>query len=399
MANRRFSFTNVVDVYEAASEIGTLLEHISEQLPNNVSVEKLVPKICLVLEQLERNVGRYDKDVGNQEELQSAAEQAEVLRQERAKARAQHEAELEQMQMEWHLEVEELNKAMSTLIAENEKLRRNIGRNVSMVSIPSTASLANMESSAGQEYEEDFGTLKALSEQVSKTKEEARSKNRELERLQKQLVQAEAASQKQADLTEDLKKQNKNLQKQAKRIMEEKNNVILQLRESVLKSISLENELKNTKESRSGTEVSPSPSPSMEKRSPIHKSENSRSGNQPNEEDKPRFTLSELRGILNERNHLKNRVMELYDELQAWKASSQPRSGVDTGTGNDLDSTESDDWDEELAVQGPINREPYDKLYGRRGKKESSIRGLFRALFGEQGIFYNLKESPAHLAD
>ena len=97
--------------------------------------------------------------------------------------------------------------------------------------------------------------------------------------------------------------------------MEEKNNVALQLRESVLKSISLENELKN-RESHSGTDASPS----KEKPSPVRNDESSRSGNQRNEEERPRFTLNELRGILNERNHLKNRVMELYEELQTLKA-------------------------------------------------------------------------------
>ena len=108
------------------------------------------------------------------------------------------------MEMEWQQEVGELNKAMSTLIEENEKLRRNFNRRLSMVSVPSLTSLANLnsrahslavsDSSAGQEVEDDFEdtateTLKALSEQMNKSKEEARNKSRELEKLQKQLTQ------------------------------------------------------------------------------------------------------------------------------------------------------------------------------------------------------------------
>lgn len=83
---------NVVDVYEAASDIGRDLEHLSERYGRE-SIEKLVPKICSVLEQLEQYAARADKDLLriNNQQLQAALEAIDLYRQERHKIRDHHQ--------------------------------------------------------------------------------------------------------------------------------------------------------------------------------------------------------------------------------------------------------------------------------------------------------------------
>lgn len=83
-------FVNVVDVYEAASDIGRDLEQLAEKFGQDC-IERLVPKVCLVLEQLEQSVVRSERENACRSELQSATEQMELCRQERKQARLRHE--------------------------------------------------------------------------------------------------------------------------------------------------------------------------------------------------------------------------------------------------------------------------------------------------------------------
>merc|ERR1712226_1058465 len=76
-----------------------------------------------------------------------------------------------------------------------------------------------------------------------------------------------------------------------------------------------------------------------------------------NDPNRPRFTLNELRDVLTERNELKTKLIEVEEELLTYKPET-PTADVD------------------LPVQGPINKEPDEKLYPER-YKDSGIRKLF----------------------
>lgn len=71
----------------------------------------------------------------------------------------------------------------------------------------------------------------------------------------------------------------------------------------------------------------------------------------------PKFTLNELRTIIFERNDLKARVSELSDEIAYLKKFNS------NGLPKNLDLLDIEDGEEDLPVQGPINREPEDKLF------------------------------------
>ena len=103
--------------------------------------------------------------------------------------------------------------------------------------------------------------------------------------------------------------------------MEEKNLLTIQLRECMLQTISLEHDIKALQMPASGN------GPQESVQSPIVPEKSSASGSEcPDDSaDSPRFTMNELRALINERNQLKVKVMELQDELTALKKASKLR--------------------------------------------------------------------------
>jgi len=70
-----------------------------------------------------------------------------------------------------------------------------------------------------------------------------------------------------------------------------------------------------------------------------------------------RFTLSELKGVLMERNELKSKLIEVEEELAVFKNAG----------------------DEDPPVQGPVNREPEEKM-SPKPLKESGIQKLLASM-------------------
>ncbi|XP_035233201.1 RILP-like protein 2 isoform X1 [Stegodyphus dumicola] len=87
--------------------------------------------------------------------------------------------------------------------------------------------------------------------------------------------------------------------------------------------------------------------------------------------NRPRFTLDELRHILFERNDLKAKISDLEDELSLHRPKNLPSS-------SSLAALSLQNEEEDLPVQGPINKEPDDKLYPE--KKRLGIRRFFHFL-------------------
>merc|ERR1740123_1394972 len=82
--------------------------------------------------------------------------------------------------------------------------------------------------------------------------------------------------------------------------------------------------------------------------------------------NRPRFTLMELKDILQERNSLKARVSDLEDELELYRPN----------TTRDSDSEDSCD----RPVQGPLPYEPEDAPWKK--SEVSGIRKFFKRVFG-----------------
>ncbi|KAK8731030.1 hypothetical protein OTU49_007765, partial [Cherax quadricarinatus] len=127
--------------------------------------------------------------------------------------------------------------------------------------------------------------------------------------------------------------------------------------------------------------------------------------------NRPRFTMTELKEILYERNELKARVSDLEDELEMYRPKDErqrshiicppvemvqaegglqpptdpltPPLSLSDSLSNEMQDAaddDDDDDDEEPPVQGPMPYEPDDAPW-KRG--ESGIRKFFRRLFGD----------------
>lgn len=95
------------------------------------------------------------------------------------------------------------------------------------------------------------------------------------------------------------------------------------------------------------------------------------------------LSLAEMRNILLERNYLKKRLKELEEEVNQFKSlTNNPADNLN----NLMNETSSDtDW-AELPVEGPINREPEDKLFPEKQANKIlrlyvTFRFAFRLLY------------------
>ncbi|XP_055343641.1 RILP-like protein homolog [Paramacrobiotus metropolitanus] len=460
---------SVVDVYEAASEIGADLEHLAQQFGRD-SITKLVPKVCAALEQLEQLAGSGDRETARatQQRLQAALHTVELHQQEKRSIRDKHHAEMEELEREYRDETKRLETAVLDLTSENDKLRSAL--RTTSAAAPDTPlevdrpfGYLTLTTSTPAPAPGDTSTLiQQLKDSLAKVKEDLRETAAHLQDRETEAATLRADLQRERTALVNSKQRHNTLHKQARKLMEERNALTGLLRQSLLTTVDLEARLRTAgipanvpavaKEEanlqalfeKAGTPlVSPEEVPEVpETREPLRLVQSEREvGGAVDDGDVPRFTLNELRRMLNERNHLKAKVMELQDELAAGKT---PRAALDahlqpwryenpasgsTGTAatsvadeaessalasTEAESVASQTDDEEAAVQGPINREPDDKLFpGRRRRSRSRskprpsiIRNLYKGLFGEKltaivkdGIFYKLAESSAHLAD
>uniref|UniRef100_A0A915MF69 RH2 domain-containing protein n=1 Tax=Meloidogyne javanica TaxID=6303 RepID=A0A915MF69_MELJA len=88
----------------------------------------------------------------------------------------------------------------------------------------------------------------------------------------------------------------------------------------------------------------------------------------------PRFSLSELRDVLQEKNALKVKVLELEEKMEQIRASS-PGGEIESNRGTPSPNMSS----EECLVFGPINREPDEKLHPWKYERmNSGVRRFFR---------------------
>ncbi|VDK62174.1 unnamed protein product [Anisakis simplex] len=160
---------------------------------------------------------------------------------------------------------------------------------------------------------------------------------------------------------EELLRKNGSLQKQGRMLVEEKSEIIKRLQQTEEANFKLTKLFKDA--SRQCKDL---------QQSQLEENDNA-----------PRFTLAELREVLQEKNLLKGKVLELEEELDQLRPSRRPCS-VDSTTNQDSTETKPSD-SEEYVVYGPINKEPEEKLYPwKYERKDSGVRKFFR--FFKEGL-------------
>ncbi|XP_055354058.1 RILP-like protein 1 [Paramacrobiotus metropolitanus] len=186
-----------------------------------------------------------------------------------------------------------------------------------------------------------------LKDNLAKVKDDLRETAAHLQDRETEAATLRADLQRERTALLNRKQRHNTLHKQARKLMEERNALTGLLRQSLLTPADLEARLRTagiptsvpavaTEKSylqalfeKTGTPlVSPEEVPEVpETQEPLRLVQSQREvGGAVDNGDMPRFTLNELRRMLNERNHLKAKVMELQDELAAGKT---PRAALD----------------------------------------------------------------------
>ncbi|XP_067934562.1 RILP-like protein 1 isoform X3 [Watersipora subatra] len=359
-------YVSVVDVYDSAALIGKDFEYLIEQYGVE-TVTDLMPKVIRVLEQLEYLAGKYEKENEELLHLESTIKRLHSEKDERTKERQQYEQEIEQIEESYRKETKDLCQMVAHLQDQNRRLQARLKDNVSgqEEALEKTEEDSTMIENLREKVNEQRGQIKGLQKEV-------KSKDLELDSIQKQLDKLVLDNLTLRKSTSSCRAETEHLvsqQVELENALHEKDQHILSIKDKITL---------------------------CEKSHHCSNFGDRASGEVPNiigqvvgnvsDPDNPRFTLNELKDVLTERNTLKSKLIEIEEELQYYKTRANESEG-DTSWQEEELATEPPSVDDCYAgdVQGPINKEPWEKLYGD-GKPESGIRKFFK--------FLGLKDEP-----
>ncbi|CAI2348018.1 unnamed protein product [Caenorhabditis sp. 36 PRJEB53466] len=343
----------VVDVYDLAASIGNDFEKLIDNYGNEC-VRGIMPKVISALETLEALASGNDRE---NEEILRLSKAVERLEQEKHQRNQQHlkfEEELEQVEKTYRKDIDDLQQMVKSLMNEN----RNLSTTVSSLPVHNDSPVSSSMREA------DLKMLLELKEMSSQQKDEIKALQKDVDTYQCQVENLQNSIEKLIRQNEELLRKNASLQKQGRIIVEEKMEVLKRLEKTEESNIELKKLVKETDRACKDMQVA----------------------NQDNNE--PRFTLSELREVIKEKNILKGRVMELEEELEQFKPGAKKEiMRLDDDDDSDrlapcLDTstaTCSGAEEDDLPVYGPMPKEPDEKLHPwKYERKDSGVRKFFR---------------------
>ncbi|PVD31587.1 hypothetical protein C0Q70_07002 [Pomacea canaliculata] len=424
MATEIYQDVTVTDVYDQAAGIAREFDKLINNYGND-AVTELMPKVIRALEQLESLATRFERDNDEIAQLRSTVEKLELEKTGKAQERAKFEQEMEQTEENWKTEVRELLTVVGKLQEENKRLKETL--HYEKYSVAEKVSAKHRETE-----EQEIKVLTKLKETVDKQREELRSLKHELSEKAMDCDALQAQVEQIAKVNTDLRRKNNTQRKQARALLEEKSELEIALREKdaevdKVKIMLSEQEkfeeqraavraaIQEQRESEERTEeeedspfsddvtatvmtdsstTATSSSPEIDRRTAsVNSLGLDLEGKliiDMKDPNRPRFTMQELRQVLFERNELKTRLFEVEEELNHYRPrnpgapedENQDESEPGAAEDKKHDESKSSYSGEEVLVYGPINKEPDEKLFGR---KESGIRKLFLSLL-EAGL-------------
>ncbi|CAK9292504.1 unnamed protein product [Gordionus sp. m RMFG-2023] len=176
-------------------------------------------------------------------------------------------------------------------------------------------------------------TVEKLEKQLKIRDDEIQKKLSESETMENQIMRL-------SKVCQELRRKNQTLQKHLRILIDDKTDQQLELQDKDHQLVELKEKL---------TTFDPNIGSLFDNGSNIMTQSLFSNASDMSDDNSPKFTMTELKEVLKEKNELKARLMELEEELALYK----PKSKYD----------DENDENEEPVVQGPINREPEEKLY------------------------------------
>ncbi|XP_041348443.1 RILP-like protein 1 isoform X3 [Gigantopelta aegis] len=374
ISDRRMSeewVITVTDVYDQAAGIAQEFDKLITVYGND-SVTDLMPKVIKALEQLELLASRYEHENEEISQLKLVVEKLQAEKLERAQERARFEQELEQIEENWQSEVKSLLWDISKLQDANKKLNDHLHDTKQAI-------VEEVVQVHKRTEQEEIRVLTKLKETVDKQRNDLRTVKREMKQKTADCDALSEQLDRIAKVNAELRRKNNIHKKQAKALIEERADIEVQLKEKDIQVVRIK-EMLTQQENYDAEKLAQE----------VRRKRSQSKGDDEDEvdftdmnqrlhlegkmiidladPDRPRFTMQELRQVLLERNELKTKLIEVEEELNTYKPKIVSKPPMSSYRG------------EEVLVFGPINREPDEKLSGR---KEGGVRKFFSFLFGD----------------
>ncbi|XP_053266730.1 RILP-like protein 1 isoform X3 [Pleuronectes platessa] len=320
----------VMDVYDIAAVVGQEFERIIDQYGCE-ALSRLMPKVVRVLEILEVMVSRSSISPET-EELRLELDRLRLERLERQEKERRHKKELELVEDVWRGEAQDLLTQIAQLQEENQSLLTNM-------SIKDPMSEEDLQRHEGM-TERERQVMKKLKEVVDKQRDEIRAKDRELTLKNEDIEALQQQQSRLMKINHDLRHKISVVEAQGKALIEQKVELeagaqargqeVSALRQEVLR---LRERLQGELPEQNPEEPTPQP-PSPAEEAMCDEDmpavfqyftkealcEEEMGGLDPQDPNRPRFTLQELRDVLHERNELKAKVFLLQEELTYYRS-------------------------------------------------------------------------------
>jgi len=390
---------SLVDVYDIAADIGKEFEELID-LHGPDQVTQLMQKVISALEQLEVLVQRNDSELLMIEELRRTIEHLEHEDNKKTEERHKYARDIEQVEEHFKLETKDYLTTIKRLQEENRKL--------------SSSLTAATERDSGVSEDESYieiDLVHKLQGTVEKQREQIRDLDSELSNVKADLEELKGQNDRLSTSNKELRRKLRQSQNQLHCLVDERAELQVTLQDQQRETSLLAKRLGLAAKENQDLAECATAEPDM-KGKVVYEVDD------PN---RPRFTLMELKDILQERNTLKARVSDLEDELELYRPSTKiqcsgpsPRTALlrlqegDNAVGCDCafhsgrehqdllppegwqtesqwqglpPSRDSDSEDSsERPVQGPMPYEPEDAPWKR--SESSGIRKFFRRVFG-----------------
>ncbi|XP_034457909.1 RILP-like protein 1 isoform X5 [Hippoglossus hippoglossus] len=303
----------VMDVYDIAAVVGQEFERIIDQYGCE-ALSRLMPKVVRVLEILEVMVSRNTISPET-DELRLELDRLRLERLERQEKERRHKKELELVEDVWRGEAQDLLTQIAQLQEENKSLLTNM-------SIKDPMSEEDLQRHEGM-TERERQVMKKLKEVVDKQRDEIRAKDRELTLKNEDIEALQQQQSRLMKINHDLRHKISVVEAQGKALIEQKVELEASAQARGQEVSALRQEVTRLRERLQGELPDQNPEePTPQPPSPAEEAlcEEEMGGLDPQDPNRPRFTLQELRDVLHERNELKSKVFLLQEELAYYRS-------------------------------------------------------------------------------
>ncbi|RNA18070.1 RILP -like protein [Brachionus plicatilis] len=336
------------DVYDDAAIIGSELEKIINNFGSEI-LKDLMPKVISVLELLESMTINKEKENDQINELKMRINSLEMEKTARNNEREKFEKELEEIDEKWKQETYKLITMINKLKDENKRLNEYLDQNKSIESKQSELLVIKQE---------ELDYIRQIKEENYRLKETIRLKDREIEQKNSDHEGLLGQIERLNSTLLSLRRKQILAQNQIEKMVKSKAEIECTLTEKEHQLNLIRERLKT----KNLTEIIDKKEPpdtidkeAMSSQEKLSKDITNLLIFDANDPNRPRFTLRELQKVLREKNELTIKLDQTQDELEQLKC--QDNLGGE--------------------VQGPINREPEEKLDPTAKQSQSGIRRFF----------------------